>query len=154
MESHLSRIFRIFIIKFIIFFVVSGFYSLYCRLWKISRHFPQFQVTASDYQGQCQNHSEAAAWGVLKKGVHRNSTKFTGKHLRQSLFFNKVAGLWCATLLKKKLWHMCFPVNFVKFLRTLFLQSTSGRLLLIIDLTGQKHTFADPEATVWRCSSK
>ena len=26
-----------------------------------------------------------------KKGVHRNLTKFTGKHLRQSLFFNKVA---------------------------------------------------------------
>ena len=25
-----------------------------------------------------------------------------------------------ATLLKKSLWHRCFPVNFVKFLRTLF----------------------------------
>ena len=30
-----------------------------------------------------------------KKGVLRNFTKFTGKHLRQSLFFNKVAGLGC-----------------------------------------------------------
>ena len=28
-----------------------------------------------------------------KKGVFRNFAKFTGKHLRQSLFFNKVAGL-------------------------------------------------------------
>ena len=28
-----------------------------------------------------------------KKGVLRNFTKFTGKHLCQSLFFNKVAGL-------------------------------------------------------------
>ena len=28
-----------------------------------------------------------------KKGVLRNYAKFTGKHLRQSLFFNKVAGL-------------------------------------------------------------
>ena len=28
-----------------------------------------------------------------KKGVFRNFTKFTGKHLRHSLFFNKVAGL-------------------------------------------------------------
>ena len=28
-----------------------------------------------------------------KKGVLRNFTKFTGKHLYQSLFFNKVAGL-------------------------------------------------------------
>ena len=36
-----------------------------------------------------------------KKGVLRNFTKFTGKHLCQSLFFNKVAGLRTATLLKK-----------------------------------------------------
>ena len=28
-----------------------------------------------------------------KKVILRNFTKFTGKHLRQSLFFNKVAGL-------------------------------------------------------------
>ena len=28
-----------------------------------------------------------------EKGVLRNFTKFTGKHLCQSLFFNKVAGL-------------------------------------------------------------
>ena len=35
-----------------------------------------------------------------------------------------------ATLLKKRLWHKCFPVNFVKLLRTPFLQNTSGRLLL------------------------
>ena len=30
---------------------------------------------------------------VLKKAVLRNFAKFTGKHLCQSLFFNKVAGL-------------------------------------------------------------
>ena len=35
-----------------------------------------------------------------------------------------------ATLLKKRLWHRCFPVNFAKFLRTPFFQNTSGRLLL------------------------
>ena len=35
-----------------------------------------------------------------------------------------------ATLFKKKLWHGCFPVNFAKFLRTPFLQNTSGRLIL------------------------
>ena len=65
----------------------------------------------------------------MKKGVLRNFTKFTGKHLYQSLFFNKVADLRPATLLKK-LWHRCFSVNFVKFLRTPFLQNNSGRLLL------------------------
>ena len=36
-----------------------------------------------------------------KKVVLRNFAKFTGKQLRQSLFFNKVVGLSLATLLKK-----------------------------------------------------
>ena len=48
--------------------------------------------------------SEAATRGVLqKKGVSKNFAKFTGKHLAQSLFFNKVAGVRTATLLKKRL---------------------------------------------------
>ena len=38
-----------------------------------------------------------------KKGVLRIFTKFTGKHLRQKIFFNKVAGLRPATLLKKSI---------------------------------------------------
>ena len=37
-----------------------------------------------------------------------------------------------ATLLKKRLWHRCFPVNSAKFLRAPFLQNTSGQLLLFI----------------------
>ena len=38
-----------------------------------------------------------------------------------------------ATLLKKRLWHMSFPVNLAKLLiRTPFLQNTTGRLLLQI----------------------
>ena len=56
----------------------------------------------------------------VRKDVLRNLDKFTRKHLYQSLFFNKVAGLRPA----------CFPVNFAKFLRTAFLQNTSRRLLL------------------------
>ena len=69
----------------------------------------------------------------VRKCVLRNFAKFTGKHQCQSLFFNKVAGLRPATLLKKRLWHRCFPVNFAKFLRSPFLQNTSGRLLLDTD---------------------
>ena len=65
-----------------------------------------------------------------KKGVLRKFVKFTGKHFRQSLFFNKVVGLRAATFLKKRLWRRCFLVNFTKFLRTPVLQNTSGRLLL------------------------
>ena len=53
-----------------------------------------------------------------KKDVLRNFAKFTRKHLCQSVFFNKVAGLSRATLLKRRLWRRCFPLNFVKFLTT------------------------------------
>ena len=35
-----------------------------------------------------------------------------------------------ATLLKKRLWHLYFPVNIIKFLRTPLLLNTSTRLLL------------------------
>ena len=90
----------------------------------------------------------------VRKVVLRNFTKFTGKHLCQSLFFNKVAGLRPATLLKRRLWpeacnfiekkdwHSFFPMNFVKFLRTLFfLQSTPERLFLFCFL------FLDIKAT-------
>ena len=58
-------------------------------------------------------------WSV-KKGVLRNFGNFTGKHLCQSLFYNKSAGPKPATLLKKRLWNRCFPMNFAKFLRTPF----------------------------------
>ena len=55
-----------------------------------------------------------------EKGALRIFTKFAGKQLCQSLFFNKVAGLRSAFLLKKRPWDRCSPVNFVKFLRTPF----------------------------------
>ena len=44
--------------------------------------------------------SEGVVWRCSRKGVLRNLTKFTAKHLCQSLCFNKVAGLrlWGETL--------------------------------------------------------
>ena len=66
----------------------------------------------------------------VKKSVLRNFTKFTGKHLCQRLFFNKVAGLRPANLLKKSLWRRCFLLNFAKFLRKPLSQNTFGRMLL------------------------
>ena len=56
----------------------------------------------------------------MKKGVPRNFARFAGKNLCQSVFFNKVADLRPATLLKKRLWHRRFPVSFTKFPRTTF----------------------------------
>ena len=70
--------------------------------------------------------SEAATRSVYKKGVLKNFAKFTRKQLCQRLLFNKVAGPRPATLLKRKLWYRCLPVNFAIFLRTPVLQNTSG----------------------------
>ena len=65
----------------------------------------------------------------VKKGALKNFPKFTGKHLFQSLFFKKVAGL-PAILLERRLWYRCFPVNFANFSRATFSQNTFGRLRL------------------------
>ena len=48
----------------------------------------------------------------------------------QSLFLIKL--LAPAALLKKRLWHSCFPVNFAKSLSTLFLRNISGSCFLSI----------------------
>ena len=49
------------------------------------------------------------------KVVLGNFAKLTAKYLCQSPFFNKVAGLRPATLLRKRLWHRFFTVTFAKF---------------------------------------
>ena len=55
--------------------------------------------------------------------VLKNFTKFTGKHLCQGLFFNKVAE-------KRDSGTGVFSVNFVKFLRTSFSQNTPSGYFL------------------------
>ena len=65
-----------------------------------------------------------------KKAVLRNFPKLTGKHLCWSPFFNKIAGLRPASLLKKRLKHRCFTVNFEKFLKTPFFSEHLWWLLL------------------------
>ena len=54
----------------------------------------------------------------LKISSLKNFARFTGKHLCRRLFLNKIAGLRLATLLKARLHHRCFFVNFSKILRT------------------------------------
>ena len=65
-----------------------------------------------------------------KKDALRNFAKFTGKHLCKSLFFNKVADLRPATLLKEVLAQV-FSSEFCEISKNVFLQNTSGRLLLL-----------------------
>ena len=64
----------------------------------------------------------------VRKCVLRNFAKFTGKSLRQIIFLIKLQASdhRPTTLLKKNLWNRCFPVNFVKFLRTPFYRTHLG----------------------------
>ena len=64
-----------------------------------------------------------------KKGVLRNFAKFTRNTCARVSFLIKLQAR-PANLLKKRLWHRCFPVNFAKFLRTAFLTEYLSRLLL------------------------
>ena len=66
-----------------------------------------------------------AASVIGKKGVLKSFRK-----IDRVSFLNKVPDLRPAILLKTRLWHRCFPGNLLKFLRTSFLENTSGRLLL------------------------
>ena len=74
----------------------------------------------------------------------------TEKDLCQSFSFRP------ATLFKKRLWHRCFPVNFVKFCRTLFFIEHLWWMLLtakrcyfwkkismVIARVGSKYTFGN-----------
>ena len=63
--------------------------------------------------------------GFRKKGVLK---KFHKIHLKTPVlesYFNSISCLRVVTILKKRLQHRCFQVNFMKFLRTPFLQNTS-----------------------------
>ena len=69
----------------------------------------------------------------MKKGVLKNFAKIVGKHLCQSLFFKKVAGLRPATLLKNETLAQVFSCEFCEISKnTSFLQNTSERLLLTV----------------------
>ena len=57
----------------------------------------------------------------IEKGVFRNFAKFTGKHLCQSLFFNKKAGLRPATLLKEETLAHVLSCEFCEISKNTFL---------------------------------
>ena len=68
---------------------------------------------------------------IFKNNYFICKTFFIVKHLSPSLFFHKVAGLRPATLIKKRPWHKCFPMNFAKLLRRLILKNIYERLILV-----------------------
>ena len=61
----------------------------------------RFLLMVSDFASDRSSHRRCS----VRKGVLRNFSTSTGKHLCQIPYFNKVSGLRPATLLKKRLWH-------------------------------------------------
>ena len=89
---------------------ISSFCAMFCGLWS----WEAYKYQQSNLLTRFSQFRSSRPEVFYKKGVLRNFANFTGKHLRQALFFNKIAGLRPATLLKKRPWHWCFPVNFAK----------------------------------------
>ena len=89
-------------------FHMKGTFTLICYLWLATIMWNEIYLKSNPLEV------------FYKKGVLKKFAKFTGGHLCQSLFFDKVAGLRPAILLKKILGHWHFSVIFAKFLITAF----------------------------------
>ena len=76
--------------------------SWYAHIWVFIRGYEMLV-----FQKMLHTYRSSRPEVFCKKDVLRHVAKFTGKHLCQSLFLNKVEGR-PATLLKKRLWHRCF----------------------------------------------
>ena len=85
----------------------------------------------------------------VKKDVLRNFTKFTGKHLCQSLFF---LSFFYVFFNKKETLAQVFSSELcVKFLRTPFLQNTSGGCFCAFGIEAGER--ADHENTMMNMTS-
>ena len=93
----------------------------------------QFYFRPVCIQNTCRHRSSHRC--SVRKGVLRNFTKFTRKHLCQGHFLIK---LQACNFIKKRLWYRYFPVNFAKFLRRPYSQNTSERLLLQASILSHK----------------
>ena len=62
----------------------------------------------------------------MRKAVLKAFATLTRKHVLES-YFNKIANLKVSNLIKKRLWHRCFPVNIAKFLRKPILKNICER---------------------------
>ena len=76
------------------------------------------------------NNRKQSPRGVLQKGALRNFQNLQENTCARVSFFLKKLQTSAATLLKRRLWYRYFPVNFAKFLWTLFLTIYLPWLLL------------------------
>ena len=70
----------------------------------------------------------------FKKTLEKNSAKITGKRFCRNSCFDKVAGCIVAALLERD-FSRCFPVYFVKILRTRLRPMRTGHCCCLFQLT-------------------
>ena len=93
-------------------------------------YFSNYQTIASPNNNTLLMYTQKQSSDVFcKKGVMKKLGKIQRTTSVLESLFNKFATRWFATLLKKKLLHTYFLLNFAKIFVTPFLQNTSGRLL-------------------------
>lgn len=95
----------------------------------------KFNFTSSKYSGHKHLSERIMIWGshlnvFFKGSCPRKLSKFTGKHLCRILPFNKVAGCWPATLLKRTpaqvFYHIHQSVNSYYSIIRMKLKTTLG----------------------------
>ena len=77
-----------------------------------------------------------------RQGVLRNFAKLTGKHLCQSLLFNKVAGLKACNFIKKETLSQVFSCEFCKISTNIFFYRRPPVAVFVYNITNateQKH---------------
>ena len=79
----------------------SGFSSVNVKLLTIFNTLNSLNPSFMKEIFSLRKTTEAVVRRIYRKIYRKTPATFTGKHLWQSLFFNKVAGLMPATLLKK-----------------------------------------------------
>ena len=114
---------------FIRFFYINFFSRNQVKIYKLRLCFRNVLYQIIIYLFQFGSTQRRCSVG---QGVLGNIMGVVGEHLCWALHFNRVTGLKPMTLLISRLWRGYFPVGFVKFLVVPFLQSTSGRLVLLI----------------------
>ena len=95
----------------------------------------------------------------MKKAVLRNLAKFIGKHLCQSLFFNKVAGAACNFIKKETLSQVlscefCAISKNTFFTEHVWATASDHRLLLNYTIEENNYSSQEYESTILVASNK
>ena len=87
-----------------------------------------FHFSSTSFPLLTENRSSHQRYSIKKVLFKISQNPQETWHACARVFLNKDADMRPSTLLKKRLWHRCFPVNFANVLRAPFLQNISGRL--------------------------